>query len=67
MTKYESIYSFNVLDALKNREIIFMLDRSKNTVVSVNDMYVDKFASVVNHDNKDNRYEFYKKVKVNEK
>lgn len=67
MTKYESIYSFNVLDALKNREIIFMLDRSKNTVVSVNDMYVDKFASVVNHDNKDNRYEFYKEVKVNEK
>lgn len=43
-----------------------MLNRATNNVSWVNDMSVDSFVKVFKHDNKDNRYEFYKEVKVDE-
>lgn len=67
MTKYESVYDFNVLDEIKSGETIFLLDRAENDVGWVNDMSIDSLVKVFKHDNKDNRYEFYKEVKVNEK
>lgn len=67
MTKYESVYDFNVLDEIKSGETIFLLNRATNDVKWVNNMSVNSLVKVFKHDNKDNRYEFYKEVKVNEK
>lgn len=67
MTKYESVYDFNVLDEIKSGKDIFLLNRATNNVSWVNGMTVESLVKVFKHDNKDNRYEFYKEVKVNEK
>lgn len=66
MRKYEAVCSSDVLDRIKSGETIFLLDRAANDVIWVNNMSVDSLVKVFKHDNKDNRYEFYKKVKINE-
>ena len=63
MIKYESVCNSDVLDEIKSGETIFLLNRATNNVSWVNDMSVDNLAKVFKHDNKDNRYEFYKEVK----
>ena len=63
MIKYESVCNSDVLDGIKSGETIFLLDRAANNVISVNDMSIDSFVKVFKHDNKNNRYEFYKEVK----
>ena len=63
MIKYESVCNSDVLDEIKSEETIFLLDRAANDVIWVNNMSVDSLVKVFKHDNKDNRYEFYKKVK----
>lgn len=49
---------------LRVGETIFLLDRAANDAVWVNNMSVDSLIKVFKHDNKDNRYEFYKKSEV---
>jgi len=66
MIKYESVCNSDVLDGIKSRETIFLLDRAANNVIWVNNMTVDSLVKVFKHDNKDNRYEFYKEMEVNE-
>lgn len=66
MRKYEAVCSSDVLDRIKSGETIFLLDRAANDVIWVNNMSVDSLVKVFKHDNKDNRYEFYKEVKINE-
>ena len=66
MIKYESVCNSDVLDEIKSGETIFLLNRATNGVRWVNDMSVDSLIKVFKHDNKDNRYEFYKEVKLNE-
>lgn len=66
MRKYEAVCSSDVLDGIKSGETIFLLDRAVNDVIWVNNMSVDSLVKVFKHDNKDNRYEFYKEVKVDE-
>lgn len=66
MIKYESVCNSDVFDEIKSGETIFLLDRATNDVRWVNDMSIDSLVKVFKHDNKDNRYEFYKEVKVDE-
>ena len=66
MGRYEAVYNSDVLDEIKSGEDIFLLNRATNNVSWVNGMNVDSLAKVFKHDNKDNRYEFYKEVKINE-
>jgi hypothetical protein len=66
MIKYESVCNSDVFDEIKSGETIFLLDRAANDVRWVNDMSIDSLVKVFKHDNKDNRYEFYKEVKVDE-
>ena len=63
MIKYESVCNSDVLDEIKSGETIFLLNRATNDVRWVNDMSVDSLIKVFEHDNKDNKYEFYKEVK----
>ena len=67
MIKYESVCNSDVLDEIKSGETIFLLNRATNDVRWVNNMSVDSLVKAFKHDNKDNRYEFYMEVKVNER
>lgn len=64
MIKYENVCNSDVLDEIKSGEDIFLLNRATNNVSWVNGMSVDSLVKVFKHDNKDNRYEFYKKSEV---
>lgn len=66
MIKYESVCNSDVLDEIKSGESVFLFNRATNDVKWVNNMTVDSLVKVFKHGNKDNRYEFYKKVEVNE-
>lgn len=66
MIKYESVCNSDAFDEIKSGESIFLLNRATNDVRWVNNMSVDSLVKVFKHDNKDNRYEFYKKVEINE-
>lgn len=66
MIKYESVCNSDVFDEIKNGESFFLLNRATNDVRWVNNMSVDSLVKVFKHDNKDNRYEFYKEVEINE-
>ena len=66
MIKYESVCSSDVFDEIKSGESFFLLNRTTNDVNWVNNMTVDSLIKVFKHDNKDNKYDFYKKVEVNE-
>lgn len=67
MTKYESIYSFDVLDEVANGERILLIDRATECIDSLDEISAKDLAIAIKDENKDNRYEFYKEVKVNEK
>ena len=64
MIKYESVCNSEVLDEIKSGETIFLIDRAAKDAIWVNNMSVDSLVKVFKHDNKDNRYEFYKKREV---
>lgn len=64
MIKYESVCNSDVLDGIKSGETIFLIDRAEKDAIWVNNMSVDSLVKVFKHDNKDNRYEFYKKSEV---
>lgn len=66
MIKYENVCSSDVLDEIKSGETIFLLNRAINDVKWVNNMTVGSLVKVFKHDNKDNKYDFYKEVKVDE-
>lgn len=66
MIKYENVCSSDVLDEIKSGETIFLLNRETNDVREVSNMSVGSLVNVFNHDNKDNRYEFYKEVNLDE-
>ena len=66
MRKYEAVCISDVLDEVVNGERIFLLNRETNDVRKVSNMSVGSLVNVFNHDNKDNRYEFYKEVNLNE-
>ena len=67
MTKYESTYSFDVLDEVVNGERILLIDRATESINSLDKISTKDLAIAIKDENKDNRYEFYKEVKVNEK
>lgn len=66
MRKYEAVYSSDVLDAVANGERIVLIDRLMESIDSVDEIGTRDLAIAIKAENKDNRYEFYKEVKVNE-
>lgn len=66
MIKYESVCSSDVLDAVANDESILLIDRLMESIDSVDEISTRDLAIAIKAENKDNRYEFYKDVKVNE-
>lgn len=66
MRKYEAVCSSDVLDAVANGEQILLIDRLMESIDSVDEISTRDLAIAIKAENKDNRYEFYKDVKVNE-
>lgn len=66
MIKYESVCNSDVLDAVANGERILLIDRATESIDSLDEISTRDLAIAIKAENKDNRYEFYKDVKVNE-
>ena len=66
MRKYETVYSFNVLDEAANGERILLIDRATESINSLDEISTRDLAIAIKAENKDNRYEFYKEVEINE-
>lgn len=66
MRKYEAVCSSDVLDVVANGERIVLIDRLMESIDSVDEIGTRDLAIAIKAENKDNRYEFYKEVKVNE-
>ena len=59
MIKVKELYHFEIEEAITNGMRVHCIDRLTKTVMSVNEMSVQQYMSIANHDNSDNRYEFY--------
>lgn len=70
MTRYEEVYSFHVFDEIYKGEEIYFIDRSyynsTRAIRIANDMNAQKLIDIVNCNNDDNRFEFYKVVETDE-
>lgn len=66
MIKYESVCNSDVLDAVANGERILLIDRLMGSINSLDEISTRDLAIAIKAENKDNRYEFYKEVQVNE-
>lgn len=66
MIKYESVCNSDVLDAVANGERILLIDRATESIDSLDEISTRDLAIAIKAENKDNRYEFYKEMEVNE-
>ena len=66
MRKYEAVCSSDVLDEVLNGERILLIDRATESIDSLDEISTKDLAIAIKADNEDNRYEFYKEVKVDE-
>lgn len=66
MIKYESVCSSDVLDEVVNGERILLIDRAAESINSLDEISTKDLAIAIKVENKDNRYEFYKEVNLNE-
>lgn len=66
MRKYEAVCSPDVLDEVVNGERILLIDRATESIDSLDEISTRDLAIAIKAENKDNRYEFYKEVKLNE-
>lgn len=66
MTKYEAVCSSNVFDEVINGERILLIDRATERIKSLDETSTKDLAIALKAENEDNRYEFYKEVKVDE-
>lgn len=53
-------------EAVANGEKILLIDRLMESIDSVDEISTRDLAIAIKAENKDNRYEFYKRVEVNE-
>ena len=70
MSNFENIYSWEVIEELKKGNKVFVIDRdcveSKFSIQRAGSLTAEKLIRIVNSDNKNNRYGFYKVEKTDE-
>lgn len=66
MRKYEAVCSSDALDEVVNGERILLIDRATESIDSLDEISTRDLAIAIKAENKDNRYEFYKEVNLNE-
>ena len=62
MTRYKTIFEFNVMDEIARGEEVYMIDRREGVIDYVSNMSFGDVANAIKGDNSDNRFEFYKVV-----
>lgn len=67
MIRFKELYHFEVEEAIANDKRVNCIDRKLGTVQLVNAMTLEQYMSIANHDNSDNRYEFYVVEETEEK
>lgn len=66
MRKYEAVCISDVLDEVVNGERILLIDRATESIDSLDEISTRDLAIAIKAENKDNRYEFYKEVNLDE-
>lgn len=70
MNKYKTVYNFNVLEELKKGEEVYIIDKSKRysteSITKASEMKAKFLIDIIESENKDERYEFYKVVETDE-
>lgn len=59
MKKAFKIYDFEVLDKIKEGETVNCIDKIRCVIKIANNLEMQDFVEIINHENDDNRYEFY--------
>ena len=66
MKIYETVYSFKVMDEIKAGNKVYHIDKgchnSEFAIVETNTMYVEDLIMILDRNNSDNKYEFFKIV-----
>ena len=57
--KIRDIYKFDIIDEINAGNIAYVVDKLEGHINSANYLSVDVYAKIMNHDNADNRYDFY--------
>ena len=53
------VYPFEVLDKIKEGETVNCIDKIRGVIKIANNLEMQDFVEIINHDNSDNRYDFY--------
>ena len=61
------VYPFEVLDKIKENKTVKCIDKIRGVIKTANNLEMQDFVEILNHDNSDNRYEFYVVEETEEK
>jgi hypothetical protein len=63
MTKYERVFRWEVLDKIREKKRVYLIDRllvnDTRAIQSLNDMETQRVCELLDYDNDDNRYDFF--------
>jgi hypothetical protein len=59
MEKYIKVYPFSVTRMIEEGKQVFMLDRKRADIYTVNNMRVEEFLQVMNTKDEEGRYDFW--------
>lgn len=62
MKTYKAVYEFEVLDKLRNGVEVHVLDKESGTTYCMSKLNVMSVLDAIDHDNSDNRYEFWEEI-----
>lgn len=71
MKKYSNVYAWEVLDKIKNGKIVYLINKDcRNSTLAIrsvnHNMSVQELVNIVNSDNKNNQYEFFEEIRIDE-
>lgn len=71
MKKYSNVYAWEVLDKIKNGKIVYLINKDyRNSTLAIrsvnHNMSAQELVNIVNSDNKNNQYEFFEEIRIDE-
>ncbi len=63
MTKYERVFRWEVLDKIREKKRVYLIDRLRindsRAIQSLNDMETQRVCELLDYNKDDNRYDFF--------
>lgn len=63
MTKYERVFRWEVLDKIREKKRVYLVDRkmvnNSQAIQAINDMETQNFCEILDYPKNDNRFEFF--------